>query len=441
MSIEASDIKIYLTGIEADGVNYDGVAEQDNPNLSLGGFRSSTEVNGATQISSGVAASDTAIEVDDISVMPPASAASPAYATINEELISYTARSSTLGSGTLLGVTRGVNGRVAGAHSVGDVVSGVTSQNLFDHIRASENTAGDTEYRCISVLNSHSSDTAFNVRVHLAPVEFAGTADSANPDTGGGGELIDISLIGQFSDDFFNAGTLQIVNGGGLSPTDADNFYTITDYDDATGSFIISGDWNNGIPNSTTEYVATSKKASPNPNNDICFAIERHAFADLGLGGVADSGGVTYLVDVDLIGSGYTSPSHFVGASVLLLTGDGVDGLPKRITAYNPVTGRIDIDGTFINTGVTTGDTYVIVRGPTIVQTSGEGVEPPVGTGNLSSFSTAASLDEALSININGLGEDLIHDELFFIWIKRDVSINGDSYINENIIPVVSFEI
>jgi len=441
MSIEASDIKIYLTGIEVDGSNYDGISAQANPNLSLGGFRSSTELNGTTKLSNSVGPTDTSIEVDDISVLPSASASYPAYATINEELISYNAKSSTLGSGNLIGVTRGINGRIADSHSVGDVISGVSSQNLFDHIRASENASGDVEYRCMAVLNTHNSDTAFNVKVHLAPVEFTGYVDTSTPDAGSGATITDSALIGQFDDDFFNTGTLQIVSGSGLSGVDADNYYTIDDYDDSTGKITISGGWNNGLPNTTTVYVATSKKASPNPNNDISFAIERHAYADLGLGGVADSGGVNYIVDADLVGSGFTSANHFIGAYVLLKTGDGVDGVPKRINDYDPVTGRIDVAENFVNTGVTGGDIYSIVRGPTIVQTSGEGVAPPAGSGNISSFSTATSLSEALSINVNSIGEDLIHDELFFIWIKRTVGVNGDSYTNENIIPIISFEI
>jgi len=187
--------------------------------------------------------------------------------------------------------------------------------------------------------------------------------------------------------------------------------------------------------------VATSTKASPNPYNTVSFAIERHYYADLDSSGMVTTGGQNYLVDNTLPGSSWTSSQHFVGAYILLLTGDGVDGIPKRITAYNPSTGRIDISGTFVNTGASSGDLYSIVKGPTRVMVAGEGVAPPVGTGNISNWSTSTSIDTALSINVNSIGEDLIHDELFFVWVKREIAPNTTSYMNDNIIPSIYFEV
>ena len=206
MAIQATDIRTYLTGLTVDGVNYDGADPQGNPNLSLGGFRSSTEINGAVALSDDITDSDTIIQIDDVSALPGASAINPAYAVIGDEMISYTARSTSLGSGNLLGVTRGVFGRLASAHESGDVVTGVTSQNLFDHVRASENRDGDTEYRCFSVLNTNSSDTAFNTKVFLAPVTHGSAATSAAGDAGSGGTLSDVTIIGSYVDDFFNSG-------------------------------------------------------------------------------------------------------------------------------------------------------------------------------------------------------------------------------------------
>lgn len=441
MAMQASDIKIYLTGLAVDGVNYDGGDVQENPNLSLGGFRSSTEVNGATTLSNDVAISDTIIQVDDVSNLPGASAINLAYAVIGDEMISYAARSTSLGSGNLIGVTRGVFGRAASSHSSGDVITGVTSQNLFDHVRASENLQGDTEYRCFAVLNTNTSDTAFNCKVFLAPVTHSGTASSAAGDSGSGATLTDTSIIGSYADDFFNLGILEIVSGAGLSAVSADNLYTITDYNDTSGIFTVSGNWNNGVPNTSTTFLAKARKASPNPNTSMSFAIERHFYAKLDGSGVATDGGQTYIVDSTLPGAGWTNPNHFIGAYILLLTGDGVDGIPKRISGYDSATGRIDISGTFVNTGVSVGDLYAIVKGPTESLMSGEGVAPPIGTGNLSNFTEAYSVDEGLSIDVNGIGEDLIHDELFFIWLKRVVAPNTDSFVNDNVIPSIYFEI
>jgi hypothetical protein len=441
MAISASDIKIYLTGIAADGVNSDGGVSQDNSNLSLGGFRSSTEVNQSTTLSGDIGATDTTITVDDIGSLPGASSLNPAYAVIGSELIKYTARSTSLGSGNLIGVTRGVLGRVASAHSEDDVVTGVTSQNLFDHVRATENLSGDTEYRCFSVRNTNSTDTAFNVKVYLSPAEYDGTTTSATNDTGSGATLIDASLIGQFADDFFNLGSLEITGGAGISGTASENFYNITDFDFATGTITIDGDWNNGLPNTTTTYVATSKNASPNPNDAVSFAVERHVYSDLGAGMVATDGGTTFLVDSTLPGAGWTSSINFVGAYMLLLTGDGVDGIPKAIESYDETLGKITITGSFVNTGVTAGDLYAIVRGPTEVQVPSEGTAPPAGTGFISSFSTASNIDEAVSIDVANTGEDLIHDEVFFVWMKRVITANTNSYSNDNVIPNISFEI
>jgi len=439
MSIQSSDIKVYLTGLAVDGVNYDGSATQTNPNISLGGFRSSTEINGSTQISADITAVVTSIQVDDIAQLPGASTINPGYAVIGNEMISYNARSTSFGSGYLVGVTRGVNGRIPAVHSAGDVITGVTSQNLFDHVRASENVSGDIEYRCFAVLNTNSADTAFNVKAYLTPVSHSSTATSAT--SGVNATLTDSSIIGQYADDFFNSGILQITGGTGLSVTASENLYDITDYNDTTGVFTLSGNWNQGVPDTTTTFIATSIKASPNPYDTVSFAVERHWYAKLDGSGVVTSGGQTYLVDSTLPGAGWTSSLHFVGAYILLLTGDGVDGIPKRITSYNASTGRIDISSTFVNTGASSGDLYIVVRGPTRVTVSGEGVAPPVGSGNISSWSTSTSLDTAVSINVNSIGEDLIHDELFFVWIKRSISPNTTSYTNDNIIPSIYFEV
>ena len=356
-------------------------------------------------------------------------------------MISYTARSTSLGSGYLIGVTRGILGRLAQAHDAGEVITGATSQNLFDNVRASESQAGDVEYRCFAVYNTNNSESAFNVKVYLAPVSHEANATSATNDSGSGATLTDSTIIATYADDFFIDGTLQIISGQGFSPTPSLNSYSITGYDDSLGKFTIDGDWNNGTPNTTTVFSATSKKASPNHNDDISFAIERHYYSKLDGSGIATDGGVTFLFDSTLPTEGWTSPTHFIGASILLLTGDGVDGIPKRIISYNPTTGRIGITGTFVNTGVSAGDLYIIAKGPTQVLIPTESTEPPVGTGNLSDWSQAASVDEALSINVNGIGEDLIHNELFFIWLKRNVLANTESFSNDNIIPSIYFEI
>ena len=436
MSINSSDLKMYLTGLAFDGSNSDGGSEQNDPNLSLGGLRSSTEVNPSTVLSADINETDTLIEVNDLSQMQSASNINPAFAIINEEIISYTAKSSNTGSGQLLNVVRARFNRIASSHSTNDVISNVSSQNLFDHVKATENQNGDTEYRCVAIRNTNSSETAYNVKVHLSPIKWENNATSSTSNT-----LIDSSITNKFSDDFFNNGTLTILSGTGLSSTPSNNIYTISDYDDSLGEFTISGTWNDTNPDSTTEFIVESKKASINSNNEISFAIERHKYSTLNGAGVATDGGVDFITDSDLISTAaFTDPDDFVGSYLLLLSGIGVDGVPKKIISYDNTIGKITVDQNFLNTGASMGDTYTIVRGPTDIMLPNEGVSPAFGTGFISNLSNSTSIDTALSIDVNNAGENLIHDELFFVWIERKVNSNNESFTNENIIPIVSFE-
>jgi len=281
----------------------------------------------------------------------------------------------------------------------------------------------------------------FNVKVFLSPVQFAGTATSATVDSGLGATLTDSAIVGSFADDFFNLGTLEITSGAGLSGTESENIYSVTDHNYALGEVTISGEWNNGTPNSTTQYVLTSKKASPNPNDNISFAVERHIYSNLSTGGLSTGGGTTYVTDSGLVSAGFIDSSDFLGSYLLLLTGGGVDGIPRKITGYDETVGKITVGDSFTNEGPVAGDLYAVVRGPTQFQVSGEGVAPTFGAGNISNLSQVTSVDEALSINVNGAGEDLIHDDVFFVWIKRDITPNSDSFQNDNIIPNISFEI
>lgn len=58
------------------------------------------------------------------------------------------------------------------AASLGDQVSttqvfGTALNNLFDDVSGAEASAGDVEYRCVFVHNSHATDSAFNVEVSV----------------------------------------------------------------------------------------------------------------------------------------------------------------------------------------------------------------------------------------------------------------------------------
>jgi hypothetical protein len=441
MAIKTSDIKMYLTGISDNSANYDACCPQDNPNQSLGGFRSSTEINTATTLSSDIGLDDTVIGVDDVSQLPGASTINPAYAVIGNEIISYTARSSSLGPAMLLGVTRGVLGRNPQAHKSGDAITGATSQNLYDHVKASENESGDVEYRCFAVLNDSTSEMAFDVKVFLAPVAKSSFVTFALADTGSGAQLTDSTLIGEYDDGYFTGGTLNITGGDGFANNPLLDTYNIIGFSSASGTLTIDGNWSSGTPNGTTSYEAISTNSTPNVNTDVSFAVERHKYADLSGAGIAQDGGVNFVIDDQLPAIGFVSSGDLIGAYLLLLTGDGVDGVARRITAYNPGTGRVDVDGNFVNEGVSDGDNYTIVRASSSTLLANEGIAPPVGTGLISNWSSATSVDDALSININGVGENLIYGELFYIWLRRIVTPNDESFLNDNVIPNVYFEI
>jgi len=441
MAISPNDIKVFLTGIPDTGLNYSGCCVQDNPNQSLGGFTSSTEINGSTLISANITDVDTVIQVDDVSKLPGASTLNPAYAVIGNEIISYTARSSSLGPAMLLNVTRGLFGRISSDHLASDVITGLTNQNLFDNIRASENASGIDEYRCFSVMNTNTADTAHDVRLYLSPVQEKGFVSTAVSDGGFGATMTNTNLIGVYVDDFFDGGVLTITGGAAENVVPSLNNYLITKWDTSTGKATIDGNWTAGTPNGTTTYIMSSLHTTPSPDTEIDFAIERHEYADLGsTSGVATTGGTNFLIDEDLPLEGWVKSSDFIGAYMLLLTGDGVDGVPRRITAYNPVTGKVTVDSAFVNEGVSLGDLYTIIQGPSAFFAPNDQVPPPIGTGNFTNFVKPVTPETAISININGIGEDLIHNELFYVWVRRRVSANDNSYSNDNAIPNIIFE-
>jgi hypothetical protein len=282
---------------------------------------------------------------------------------------------------------------------------------------------------------------AFNVKVYMSPVTYSSFVSFAVIDSGSGAEMTDGTLIDQFGDDYFNGGDLKIVGGDGFADNEVLDSYSIIDFDTTTGTFTILGNWSSGTPNGTTTYEARSTQPTPNANSDMSFAIERHRYADLTDAGIATEGSVNTLVDPQLPVLGMVSSGDLLGAYILLLTGDGVDGVARKITAYDPITGKVTVDINFVNEGVRDGDTYTVVRAQSNTLLNNDNTEPPVGTGLLSNWSDATNIGDALSININGVGEDLIYGELFYIWLRRTISPNDESYLNDNVIPSIYFEI
>jgi hypothetical protein len=152
MAVALSDIKYYLTGAASDG------AAQADPALSLGNYRSSSLWALYTQINDGdgITAGDTTITVDDAS-----SFAASGYVVIDKEAIQYTGKTGT----TLTGCTRGALSTTATTHADNTPVEQLST--FFDDVAGSESSAGDTEYRCYCVKNTHATDTATTVKIYI----------------------------------------------------------------------------------------------------------------------------------------------------------------------------------------------------------------------------------------------------------------------------------
>ena len=78
------------------------------------------------------------------------------------------------------------NAALGGAISSTEVTDN-TTHNLFDQVSGTESNAGDTEYRCVYLKNTHGSLTAQNTHVYIS-------SNTASSDT-----TIDIALAGEGS--------------------------------------------------------------------------------------------------------------------------------------------------------------------------------------------------------------------------------------------------
>jgi len=76
------------------------------------------------------------------------------------------------------------NASLGGAMSTSTAVTDNTTHNLFDQVSGTESAAGDTEYRCVYLLNNHGTLTAQNTHVYIS-------SNTASADT-----TIDIALDG-----------------------------------------------------------------------------------------------------------------------------------------------------------------------------------------------------------------------------------------------------
>ena len=151
MAVAKTDVKVYLTGAVADG------GAQADPDLSLGGFRSSTVINPVTLIDDvdGITDADATITVDATADFD-----ATGYIWIDAEAIKYAGKTGV----TFTGCTRAQFGTAATAHDDNAMVRQFAA--LFDAISGSEAAAGDSEYRCVCFKNEHGANSCLTAKAY-----------------------------------------------------------------------------------------------------------------------------------------------------------------------------------------------------------------------------------------------------------------------------------
>jgi len=182
-----------------------------DPSASLGNFRSNVNTAGAgyknpeynSYLLSALASDQvTGILVSTAGAQYFANADVPNTGSFEIELFGYTGFATA--NSAFEGVTRGIHSTTATAHDSGTPVLAAELVNFFDHVSGGEGIAGDTEYRCFSLVNN-SADTIYNVVFYIA-------------DAGGNGDMtISFAVEVHLSDDV--AGAAQTIANESTAPT------------------------------------------------------------------------------------------------------------------------------------------------------------------------------------------------------------------------------
>jgi len=242
------DIKFFYTSVEP-------ALPQSNPSQSLGGYVSPTELYASSSLKFSVPFYETKLE------MTSSDLTSFDIIQIRDELI-------TIGKwdGTTAHVTeRNAYGTPIRFHPEGAIVRGLTKNNFFNNVMSKENS----QYRCIAIRNSSSTEIAKNVKVYfklisrnnLSNVRFAIEIPRSEYHAGvissSGSRTVfkDSSLAGLFSNNHYLKAPVTFQTGNNTSQT-----RVVVGYIGETGEFTLD----ENLPNLTQtgdKYVIDTSPA------------------------------------------------------------------------------------------------------------------------------------------------------------------------------------
>lgn len=216
----ADSIRLYLTGAASQG------AAQADPNLSLGGFRSSSEITHlAYSVSSPIAnltidflagangtgtGTITVTGSDTLTWTPPGGSAGPAVTILNGET-------------KILEAAGAPEKFIRISRTSADALTGTATLTLtdqfnnvigMDNVSSAEAAAGDTEYRAIMLKNEADTEVK-NVKIYIGTLGAAKTSGGAQLSASGGGSIgLAAGNFNDWPDSGFarietNAGTLR----------------------------------------------------------------------------------------------------------------------------------------------------------------------------------------------------------------------------------------
>lgn len=184
------------------------------------------------------------------------------------------------------------------------------------------------------------------------------------------------------------------------------------------------------------------KISSRNVLSQMKFAIEipKSDFHE----GSASDGSVISVTDSSL--SGLYDDDHFLGSPITISSGSSA-GQVRIVSAYDGSIGKFTVDSEFPNK-IRSGNTYVVNTSPAQIIPSG--ITSPKLVSNksntppylISDFQSATFSTNGFSINVGSQrdhGSDLYPNEVFYVWMERQIDDDNDEFINNRSIFSVSF--
>ena len=193
---------------------------------------------------------------------------------------------------------------------------------------------------------------------------------------------------------------------------------------------------NNNATDTATGVEVFFKQKSRNATSKIRMAVEMPLSDHLS--GTATGG--TKVKIVDSSQASIFDDGHFKDANIRFLTGLNA-GQSRIISSYTGSSGSfIVIDS--LPYAASAGDTYEVDAGPSQRITSGV-VKPNTSGSRITSFLIPDS-DNPIGINVSGNrdhGSNLETEDVFYIWIERELLKDGSSFGNNNVIITLRYTI